>query len=102
MAGVVVAAYDSSRDGCARELNNGISSHSYADIVAHCEAVGSAMTDESGMVYLHLPSGKFVVIAMFDDDGDGVYDQYMGSSVGEVSCGNRKSLTLQKVTHSGP
>lgn len=101
MAGVTVAVYDSSQDGCARELNHGISSHSYADIVAHCEAVSSAMTDENGTANIHLPSGRFVVIVMIDDDGDGMYDDYLGSSVGEVPCGNRKSLTLQKVTQAG-
>ena len=56
------------------------------------------MTDESGIANLHLPSDRFVV--MIDDDGDGMYDVYLGSSLGEVPCSNRKFITLQKVTQA--
>ena len=68
-----------------------------AAIVGDCEPVGSAVTDEDGVAFIDAPPGRYVVIGGIDWDGDGVFDDYVGSPVGHIRCGQWKTtrVTLQ-------
>ncbi len=98
LTGIVVSAFDRSRGSCAWEQvreSRGLRREAFQGILASCEAVATAGTDESGFAYLALPPGTYMLVAPLDTDADGTVDRYLGKPVGQLRCQEFKTRRLR-------
>lgn len=101
MAGVLVEAYDRSRNSCAGNLandGNGLSPGALEAVRAECDAVGSVMTNGDGVGWLDLPPGKYLLLANIDSDQDGQVDALLGRPTGRLECGRWKERHFNVMT----
>jgi len=67
---LLIRVYDKSPGSCAEGI--GTSWQHYPEIIAKCDPVASAVTDENGQAYIEMPVGEYLVIG-----GDGT-DKHLG------------------------
>lgn len=97
--GVTVLAFDASSGSCAGSVaapGQGLSQRQYAAIVAGCAAISSAVTDANGVAIVDVPDGQYLIVALFDDNGDGTPDAYAGQHTGRINCGHWKVGQLRR------
>ncbi len=97
LADTFTAAYDFGRESCARDVvrdEQGLADDGFAAIVANCESAGAAVSDENGVAIVDVPSGQYIVVGTVDWDDDGVYDGFAGKPIGDIDCGQWKTVRL--------
>ncbi len=98
LVGIVVSAFDRSRDSCVREqirASHGLRKEGFEAIHTYCEPVATAQTDENGFALLAVPPGTYMLVALVGDEGDPLADRYLGKPVGQINCQEFKTRRLR-------
>jgi hypothetical protein len=103
LAGVEFAAYDRSRESCARNQRTGkrITDEDYPAILANCahEVMAKGVTDDKGHLLLDVPPGRYVVIGQAQYEGE---THLLGGMIGGIRCGETRDRRLPLTIHLPP
>src|SRR5262249_54609849 len=100
LGGILLAAYDTSNNSCARQqaAPGTVNWQAYPAIIANCTPYSTDVTDANGNATLNvIPGHNYVVLGQIDTNGDNVVDTIIDATVGNVSCGHSSTKYLRVI-----
>jgi len=96
LVNIEVCAYERGTGSCAQDSCGVLHPILFGCVADHCPPVACAFTDADGEATLHVPPGKYMVIA--EDDGtSGILPDPLGHVVGTLNCSQTERALLRQI-----